>query len=458
MPADSVGHPLMDRDRHLPGVRRVVALGDGTYAVDPRGSRRARRLRRRGRRRHPDGHRQRTLRGLPVGPRQHRLQPRRQSAPTRCPHSVPTPTSTVSRPARVRPAAGVVVAVIDSGVDFSHPDLAPARWTNDDEDCTNGIDDDANGFVDDCHGWDFAYEDDTPFNRGAHAHGTHVAGIIAAAIDGQGIAGVAPDAEIMDLNVGNDHRVGPTGHHDERCRPGHSLRHRQRRGRRQPVTRHVARFAPRGQRPGRVGHPSRRGQRCAGRRRRGQRRGESRQRTGLAGGLRDVEHDHRRGIVAIGHPCRLQQLGAGRRHLRSRRADPVDGAGRAGPVELHVRDVAGHADRRGGGCAGARRRDRVCRRPRSGPDSSRQRTATMRSWLIVADGVRLNAGVAVGEGSTRAPAGRCAPCASTVCRRWVPTRPIEADIDIAVPAAFAPATQYSWQRRCSCRCPTVLPT
>ncbi len=101
----------------------------------------------------------------------------------------------------------VVVAVIDTGVDFSHPDLENAAWTNPGEVCGNGIDDERNGFVDDCNGWDFYRNDSTVWSAGDHPHGTNVAGVVAAtAGNGVGIAGAAPEAKIMALQVSN----GPT--------------------------------------------------------------------------------------------------------------------------------------------------------------------------------------------------------------------------------------------------------
>ncbi len=110
---------------------------------------------------------------------------------------------------------GVVVAIVDSGVDLSHPELEHAAWVNPGEDCDsgsgNGIDDDGNGYVDDCSGWDFGDNDRQMFDGSNNAHGTHVAGIVAArAGNGQGVAGVAPDAKIMDLKVSDRMGAIPT--------------------------------------------------------------------------------------------------------------------------------------------------------------------------------------------------------------------------------------------------------
>lgn len=93
-------------------------------------------------------------------------------------------------------ASAIVVASIDTGVDYRHPDLAANMWTNPGEIAGNGIDDDGNGYVDDVYGWDFAGRDNDPMDD--NGHGTHTAGIMGAvANNGVGIAGVAWSARIM---------------------------------------------------------------------------------------------------------------------------------------------------------------------------------------------------------------------------------------------------------------------
>jgi subtilisin family serine protease len=101
---------------------------------------------------------------------------------------------------------GVIVAVLDTGVDFDHPDLASNIFVNVGEIPGNGIDDDQNGFVDDIHGYDFAGDDADPTD--GNGHGTHVAGTIASLNNGFGSTGIAPDATILPVKVLSDSGSG----------------------------------------------------------------------------------------------------------------------------------------------------------------------------------------------------------------------------------------------------------
>ncbi|MBD2205318.1 S8 family serine peptidase [Calothrix sp. FACHB-1219] len=100
----------------------------------------------------------------------------------------------------------IVVAVIDTGVDYNHIDLQNNIWTNTGEVANNGIDDDGNGYIDDIHGWNFVENSNDPIDR--NGHGTHVSGTIAGENNGTGVTGIAYNSRIMPVKVLNDSGSG----------------------------------------------------------------------------------------------------------------------------------------------------------------------------------------------------------------------------------------------------------
>jgi subtilisin family serine protease len=94
----------------------------------------------------------------------------------------------------------VVVADIDTGIRYTHEDLAANVWQNPGEIAGNGIDDDGNGFIDDYYGYDFRYNDPDPWDE--HGHGTHTAGTIGAAGNNLlGVVGVNWNVKVMSIKI-----------------------------------------------------------------------------------------------------------------------------------------------------------------------------------------------------------------------------------------------------------------
>jgi len=93
---------------------------------------------------------------------------------------------------------GIIIAVVDTGIDTDHPELDDNLWVNTDEIAGNGIDDDGNGYIDDRHGFNFR-DGNSNINDSGY-HGTHVSGTIAGEVGGQ-VQGVAYNAKLMTLKV-----------------------------------------------------------------------------------------------------------------------------------------------------------------------------------------------------------------------------------------------------------------
>lgn len=105
----------------------------------------------------------------------------------------------------------IVIAVIDTGVAYNHPDLLDNIWVNPGEVAGDELDNDGNGYIDDIYGWDFFDDDNDPLDDAVDGHGTHVAGIIGAVgNNGIGVSGVNWNVSIMAIKIGGAEGFGTT--------------------------------------------------------------------------------------------------------------------------------------------------------------------------------------------------------------------------------------------------------
>lgn len=111
--------------------------------------------------------------------------------------------------AKTKGSSSTKIAVVDTGIQWSHPDLIRNIWANSSEVPGNGIDDDLNGFIDDYRGWDFYHSDDTVYDGADDYHGTHVAGIIGASANNAiGVTGINWSVKIMPVKFLGDGGFG----------------------------------------------------------------------------------------------------------------------------------------------------------------------------------------------------------------------------------------------------------
>lgn len=108
-------------------------------------------------------------------------------------------------------SSNIIIAIVDSGVNYTHADLKDNIWTNTKElNGVAGVDDDGNGLVDDIYGYDFHNGDGDPMDDHKGSHGTHIAGVIGASHNKIGIRGIMPKVKLMSLKFLNKDNKGTT--------------------------------------------------------------------------------------------------------------------------------------------------------------------------------------------------------------------------------------------------------